>query len=136
VRDKPQCTIKFRATESAVPASRLYVAQALEAWGLDALKDDAVLVVDELMSNAIRYGDDVVILECSITEEGLFRIEVWDSCADLPVLGIAEDLDVDGRGLVLVAAYSTAWGAHPVGGGGKVVWAALDPSYYKVQIKN
>jgi hypothetical protein len=53
---------------------------------------------------------------------GRLRIEVWDADARPPV---PQPVDADaegGRGLLLVAALSAAWGWHPVRGGGKVVW--------------
>jgi hypothetical protein len=52
---------------------------------------------------------------------------VWDRDPNPPVLGDPGDLDEGGRGLVLVTALTTEWGAYPAdaAAGGKVVWAEI-----------
>jgi hypothetical protein len=54
------------------------------------------------------------------------QIEVWDGLDRMPQRGPDLALEAEsGRGLVLVEALSTRWGAYPTAGGGKVVWATV-----------
>ncbi len=50
-------------------------------------------------------------------------VEVFDSCDVLPVAAPADLMSEGGRGLAM--ALVKEWGAQPVGGGGKAVWALL-----------
>lgn len=125
VKDRLQCTVRLRATKAAVPASRMYIVATLEAWALTHLKDDAILIADELVSNAIRFSSDLVTLSCSISDDDEFVIEVGDPSPELPRIGITDELEIDGRGLIIVEALSEEWGAHLIDDGGKVVWATL-----------
>jgi anti-sigma regulatory factor (Ser/Thr protein kinase) len=84
--------------------------------------DDAVLVVSELVTNALRAG-----FSCAVTIEvgvDALRVGVVDDGPGLPVVHIAQPDDVSGRGLFLVAALSSDWGVRRTGNG-KEVWAAL-----------
>lgn len=125
LKAQPRCATAFQATENAVPAARAYVLGALEAWGLTSLMDDAKLLVSELITNAVRYSADTVVLRCSVSPEGRCVIEVGDSSPELPKIDAADPLDIHGRGLVIVEAVADDWGARRVVGG-KVTWAALD----------
>jgi anti-sigma regulatory factor (Ser/Thr protein kinase) len=96
----------------------------------DELSDDAGLIVSELFTNALRYGDSEKI-GCAVRIcEGLLRIEVTDGGTGLTVpqprvAGLDEEC---GRGLLLVSVLSRAWGVLAgEGGRGRVVWAELGP---------
>jgi anti-sigma regulatory factor (Ser/Thr protein kinase) len=80
--------------------------------------DDAVLVVSELVSNAVMHGDAPRRLVV-VGSEGRMRIEVTDGRTDM---GVVDD---ESRGLVVVAHLATAWGVNPANTSGKVVWAEL-----------
>jgi two-component sensor histidine kinase len=103
------------------------VEATLEAWELTALTENVTLVVSELVTNAVRYAPDLLTLECSISADGRFVLEVADPSTELPMPGEAGPFDVRGRGLVIVEALADEWGAHLADNrGGKVVWAAFD----------
>jgi anti-sigma regulatory factor (Ser/Thr protein kinase) len=93
--------------------------------GLDAdSRADAVLVLDELVSNALRHG--VAPGRVRLTrDDGHLRVEVTDA-SDVPARPRAPDR-TGGRGLVLVAACSRRWGQwwHE---DGKTVWAEVPVS--------
>lgn len=90
--------------------------------------ETAVLLVSELVTNAVRHARGPLV-KCSVgLEAGGVRIEVEDQGeAGTPValLQAAAD-DVHGRGLHLVAALSQDWGVRERDGGpGCVVWALV-----------
>ena len=85
--------------------------------------DDAVLVLSELVTNAmvhaaagctveVRHSDDVV------------RLEVQDRSRQAPAMRPVGPSDVGGQGLLLVEALAEAWGWEPTADG-KGVWAVF-----------
>jgi anti-sigma regulatory factor (Ser/Thr protein kinase) len=93
----------------------------------DELAEDVLLVVSELVTNAIRHGRPDVVLGLEPLDPGL-RILVSDCGEALP---IAQQLPPDpdapsGRGLLIVASTAAAWGVRRNDGEpGKTVWADL-----------
>jgi hypothetical protein len=62
----------------AAGRARSFTRNALTAWGLDDLVDDAELVVTELLANAVRHsGARMVYLRIEHTA-GMLRVEVAD----------------------------------------------------------
>jgi anti-sigma regulatory factor (Ser/Thr protein kinase) len=99
-----------------------------EHGGGDALRDDAALVVSELVTNALRHGSGTVVLRASFVD-GRLNIAVSDSGDALPhQLPIDADR-IGGLGLHIVERISGEWGVSPFPGG-KTVWAVLaDPEH-------
>ncbi len=94
-----------------------------EHGGGDVLRDDAALVVSELVTNALRHGAGTVVLRASYVDERL-SIAVTDSGDTLPrQLPIDADR-IGGLGLHIVERVSAEWGVAPFPGG-KTVWAVL-----------
>ena len=60
------------------------------------------------MTNAVRYAPDLLTLDCFISADGRFVIEVADPSTELPAKGKAGPSDVHGRGLVIVEALATS----------------------------
>lgn len=90
--------------------------------------EDALLMVSELVTNAVRHGAPDVVLTLILTASRM-RIEVYDGGDTLPVVPAGQP-SVDrptGRGLLIVAATAADWGvARQPGRTGKSVWAELD----------
>jgi anti-sigma regulatory factor (Ser/Thr protein kinase) len=85
---------------------------------------DAVLVVSELLGNAVRYGQRPVTCAVLVDGDDLL-IEVEDANPDGPAPVNAVDAGAEGgRGLHLVAAVSRRWGWTPTAAG-KRVWARV-----------
>jgi anti-sigma regulatory factor (Ser/Thr protein kinase) len=112
------------AQARSVPLARSWA----EGWLVGAevpaeLKDPVLLVVSELVTNAVSQGDGPVRVTLE-AEAGSLRIEVFDSGHRMPSLADSGVDDTGGRGLHLVDAVSDAWGVleelH-----GKTVWARL-----------
>lgn len=88
--------------------------------------DDLLLVVSELVTNAVRYGEGGPTLTLH-ARGGCVRVEVSDRGPLLPT-GADPSNEERGRGLHLIDALSTRWGIdarEP----GKAIWAeiALSP---------
>ena len=87
------------------------------------LIDDSLLVVTELVDNVIQHtaaGGELVLASRGET----VMIEVFDTSRRMPRMRRPEPYQPGGRGLLLVAALSRAWGSRPTSSG-KVVWAEL-----------
>ncbi|MEU6083763.1 ATP-binding protein [Streptomyces sp. NPDC047108] len=110
--------------ESAATARRL-VRAALLAWGLDGYVEDAVVVVSELVGNAVRHSGSRS-LRVTVTRPGAARVRIGvvDKSTMPPRPGMPEDEDESGRGLVLVEDLAAVWGSDPLPWG-KRVWAEL-----------
>ena len=109
----------------SVRRARRWVGEELTDLGREDLVDAAQLGVSELVTNAILHAATPIAVFVRGTRRHP-RIEVHDSSARPP--SVAVDLTGDdmllrtvGRGLGIVALYSTSWGAD-VSDDGKVVW--------------
>lgn len=113
----------------AVRTARALTRSALDAWSLPGLRDDAELVVSELVTNAQRYASRVAFAVVLRPATGEIEVAVWDDGPGTPAISRG-DADLEsGRGLVLVAACSTEWGCRAgKDGTGKVTWARLGPN--------
>jgi CheY-like chemotaxis protein len=116
----------LRLAEDITSAARArrFVEEQCTAWGFHAVLDDALLVVSELVTNAVVHGESEAELRL-IPGQGILRIEVADDGEAAPDPRLAGDDDEHGRGLLLISVLSTAWGTEAAPGGGKVVWADL-----------
>jgi hypothetical protein len=82
-------------------------------------KADALIIVSELVANAVLHGEGPVVLHLAGDPDRV-RIEVED-CD--PAVGAPHG---DSRGLDVVAAVARGWGVDRHDGG-KTVWAELPP---------
>jgi hypothetical protein len=110
---------------SAVPGrARLRLTPILQAWGLSAPElDDTLLVMNELVANAVDHARTPLVLLVSFTG-AVVLIEVIDDSADEPRLQPFDLTASRGRGLQFVDSLAERWGwrAHS---GGKAVWAEM-----------
>ncbi|MER5274657.1 SpoIIE family protein phosphatase [Streptomyces sp. NPDC002809] len=94
----------------------------LLAWNLDDLVDTTELLVSELVTNALRYGEGEIRLR--LLRDRTLVCEVWDAGLVQPRRRRARDTDEGGRGLQLVGLLSAAWGSRRTPRG-KTVWFEL-----------
>ncbi|MCU1693109.1 MAG: putative histidine kinaserelated ATPase domain protein [Frankiales bacterium] len=112
--------------EHACATARRTARLLLGTW--DVVDDDRVhdvlVVVSELVGNAVRHGDVRVSLDLQLDPDGLV-VAVSDGAATLPRQRLDEDDQAEnGRGLAIVQALAAAWGTDELPDG-KRVWARL-----------
>jgi serine/threonine-protein kinase RsbW len=114
----------FPSTPSSVPAARHLVQHDLAARQLRGrVIDDSLLVVSELMTNAVRHArplraqgrPDAIRLRWT-AELDRVLIDVTDGGGpDRPHVETADIGDVGGRGLAIVQALAIDWGVTRMG---------------------
>ncbi|MEJ2853893.1 MULTISPECIES: ATP-binding protein [unclassified Saccharothrix] len=120
-----------RRDETWLPASpvsalmaRRFVRDTCARWHLRGVLDDALLVVTELVENAVDHARSAPHLRLELRDRTL-AIAVRDD-EPAPPRRREPDTRPGGRGIALVEEVSRSWGHTPWPGGGKVVWAVLD----------
>ncbi|MFF4715474.1 SpoIIE family protein phosphatase [Streptomyces eurythermus] len=106
----------------SVGRAREYARNRLQSWDLEPLIDTTELLVSELVTNALRYGEGEIRLRLLL--DRTLVCEVWDSGLVQPRRRRARDTDEGGRGLQLVGLLSAAWGSRRTPRG-KTVWFEL-----------
>ena len=98
----------------------------LAAWQLAYVEETAVLIVSELVTNAVRHaaGTDTIELDLHATRTWL-RIEIQDSDRRWPRPRVPDGFEESGFGFVLVDALASKWGVRETAAG-KAVSAELD----------
>ncbi|MGW3275086.1 ATP-binding protein [Streptomyces kronopolitis] len=108
--------------QSAGIARRLTAAVLLKQWSLTPqLAEHAVLLVSELVGNAVRHTGARTFGLRMLRRRGWIRIEVRDPSRGLPCLMPVQEMDVSGRGLFLVDTLSDRWGVDLLPRG-KTTW--------------
>ncbi|MFC4465899.1 SpoIIE family protein phosphatase [Streptomyces xiangluensis] len=106
----------------SVGRAREFARGQLLSWDLEPLVDTAELLVSELVTNALRYGEGDIRLRLLL--DRTLVCEVWDAGLVQPRRRRARDTDEGGRGLQLVGLLSAAWGSRRTPRG-KTVWFEL-----------
>jgi anti-sigma regulatory factor (Ser/Thr protein kinase) len=89
---------------------------------------DAVLLMSELVTNALRHGRGGIVCQASLSDDREeLHIGVTDASDQHPELLAVDPERVGGIGVLLLERIAARWGvaAFP---GGKVVWATLNNS--------
>jgi len=108
---------------TSVKLARQFVSSALGGRAGGEVVDDALLVVSELVTNAVVHaGTDITVRV--IRGEQVTRIEVADGSPEVPGLRIPSAGARTGRGLLLVEHFTQQWGVDRTGSG-KVVWFTI-----------
>jgi len=137
------CAVSFTVLPEpeSVTEARHFALSRLAAWDMAEMTDDVGLVVSELVTNALRHSGGTVIdgystVHCGdplgsaptairlrlIHEGPWFLCGILDASPYAPRRKEPDYIAETGRGLHLVASFSTRWGWRAVPGG-KIVWA-------------
>jgi len=141
-----RATATFEPVGRSVASARGFVRDTLQGWGFSEVVDDAVVLVSELVTNAVVHAGTSAEVVCLRDDDGI-RVEVADrypkrmvplydgAYLESPVDHLFDsgrtdphraDLEREGgRGLLLCAALASCWGvdyapAH------KRIWFRLD----------
>ncbi|MGH3342751.1 MAG: SpoIIE family protein phosphatase [Carbonactinosporaceae bacterium] len=107
-----QTRATFEPTGRSAAAARRFVHRTLMEWGITDFVDDAVLLVSELVTNAIVHAGTRTDVTC-LRYDGGIHVEVQDRhpSRGLPQTLLPADTDREGgRGLYLSARLASAWG--------------------------
>lgn len=138
----PTTTPSPRSRPNLTPTARLGIAvspqpgelrrvrhemeKALVEWGLTDVVDTVLLLVSELVTNAVQHAPHAGIGFAATQDEGLLLIEVQDGSSDPPVpRHEPADIAESGRGLDLVDSLADDWGWMPHADGTKSTWALI-----------
>ena len=112
---------ELRAESAAL--TRGFAAGVLEGAGWRDQVDTAVLLVSELVTNAVRHAHGPCALVVNVAGDDV-ELAVEDGDPQAPVARDAQGLEESGRGLLLVRALADRWGVRAVPGG-KAIWFSL-----------
>ncbi|MBU6529682.1 ATP-binding protein [Streptomyces mayonensis] len=114
--------VSFEPAPAFVSPCRRITTASLRRWGVpEAVIDNVVLVVSELVTNAIEHGGSNTALRVCLND-GELRIEVADGNQSPATLQDPADDDESGRGLYLVALLAELWGTNDAGA---TTWCTL-----------
>ncbi|MFE2074527.1 PAS domain S-box protein [Streptomyces misionensis] len=116
-------TTELPATAAAVPEGRAFLRRTLVSWECAEPADDALLLLSEILTNAVRHAEGPVGLRLCRTATEL-TVEVGDRSPQLPRPRHATGDDESGRGLFLVRTLADSWGVRPTDEG-KTTWFTL-----------
>ena len=115
---------QFPSTESSPASARAFLRAALGTWRLDGFGEVTELLTDELVANVVRHVDAPMTVRAICRPERI-RVEVEDPSTEPPRLMQPDTDTMRGRGIMLVEALATDWGAE-VHDAGKTVWFEID----------
>ncbi len=110
-------------TQSVSVARRFVSAELADAGVEDDLVDTAVLLVSEIVTNAVLHAQTDVSINLHAGRGVL--VEVVDHSTHLPRRRGHHEESVTGRGLELVEMLADGYGVHTLPGTGKAVWFTL-----------
>lgn len=115
---KAGCTLA--ADLKSAREARAFVDELLARWDAEEAIDVVVLLVSELVTNAVLHAGSRVELSVHLLSDAV-RVEVVDTSPVLPTPKDADDTETSGRGLAIMDAMASAWGVDPLPDG-KRVW--------------
>jgi signal transduction histidine kinase len=116
-------SVALPAATTAPRDARRFTVETLQKWGVAAVREEAELIVSELVTNALRHARSPSRVALAATDSCL-RIEVADDGQGRAVRRHAVPEDTGGRGLMLVEAMADRWGSQH-DGHEHVVWCEI-----------
>nr|WP_223182797.1 MULTISPECIES: ATP-binding protein [unclassified Streptomyces] len=116
------------ADPAEVGRARRWARSRLAGSGIgedEPLAETLVLIVSELVTNAVVHTGCPAVLRMLFAAEGSVRVEVSDRSSRPPLPRHALGDDTNGRGLELVDGLADRWGWEPEGAG-KSIWCEID----------
>ena len=120
----PTQTWQLTADAQAPRAARDLLTSAWCAAHHRALLDDALLLVSEVVTNAVMHGGPPITLHVEFEGAAGLLVSVKDGEANQPTVEARTTDALGGRGMVLVDAVADEWGVESLPEG-KRVWFRL-----------
>lgn len=125
-------SVELAPCPASVGVARLHVRRTLRDWNMSAFSGDAEQVVSELIANSATAtetaGLNSPVRLTLLAGPASVLVAVWDGVPAPPVRANADADAENGRGLMLVEAFSSGWSWKPLPperGGGKIVRATI-----------
>lgn len=115
--------LEFDLRPEGAALARGFTAGVLRGAGREHQVDTAVLLVSELVSNAVRHARGPCAIVVDLSGDGVV-ISVEDGDDRRPTPREAEDTHEQGRGLLIVSALADDWGVRSLDAG-KAIWFKL-----------
>jgi anti-sigma regulatory factor (Ser/Thr protein kinase) len=119
-----EALLSIPQNSAAIGTARRFAAAFLRSHEQEELVDTVVLLVSEVVTNAILHGGSGAELRLILSGQAL-RAEVRDPSSALPAVKRYSVTATTGRGMMIVEALATSWGSEE-DGTGKVVWFSVD----------
>ncbi|MGH1554829.1 SpoIIE family protein phosphatase [Streptomyces sp. L7] len=116
-------TTTLPTVPEAVAEGRAFLSKALTSWDCREQADEALLLLSELLTNAVQHAQGPATLHVCRTADEL-TVEVSDGSPHLPEPRRASEDEESGRGLNLVRILAASWGVRPTDEG-KTTWFTL-----------
>jgi len=118
--------IVLPVSEHSARLARRVARTVLAAWQLPDTEETAVLLLSELVMNAIQHarGTETIVVELEAVKSRL-RIEIADEDPRWPQPRTPDESGESGFGFLLVDALASRWGVRQTAAG-KAVWAELE----------
>jgi len=113
----------LRPRPQAAGEARRLARRTLASWGIDQAVDAVLLVVSELVTNAVTHARSLMTFSLELHDDYV-RVGVTDTSPSMPQEQAPEPSEEHGRGIQLVDLLSSSWGAQILPEG-KRVWAQI-----------
>ncbi|WP_380159641.1 ATP-binding protein [Kineococcus sp. R86509] len=120
----PSAKVILPLDSHAPKVARNFLTQALCVAHHAGVRDEAELLVSELITNGVRYGAAPLVMQLICEGPAGLRISVSDAGPGEPAPRQAGIDDESGRGMTLVDVLSKEWGVE-ASEAGKTVWCCL-----------
>ena len=122
--------VELSAEVSSARVAREYTRACLLECLTDVDVERVVLVVSELVTNAVAHGGPHAPRACITLDidppPQVVRIAVHEATSRSPIVVAADARSAAGRGMWLVDALASRWGVTP-SPAGKIVWCTIEP---------
>jgi anti-sigma regulatory factor (Ser/Thr protein kinase) len=121
--------VRLAVCAESVGVARRFTELVLKRFNvLDDVREDVVMVVSELVTNAVMHGGDYPdqhVLLVLLRSGATLHLKVYDSDSRMGPRQQPSGDSESGRGLVIVNALAERWGVRELSVG-KCVWAEVD----------
>ncbi len=116
---------RFDPVPQNVRVAREFVADALQDEGYSGDTETVLLLVSELVTNAVRHAATPFEIVVDVQDPAVRVAVIDDDVAHPPQVRQPRPDDTNGRGLLIVDQLSAGWGSNEVDDRSKAVWFTL-----------